>query len=304
MNKKYKLLAASLAVTGTIATVATAFALYQKNAEGVEITIDNIKGHTASTDTINYTLGAGTLKAAKTGEGYATASVVDAISPEYSQYWIEMPVGFEYVKGSGENAPEQDSVAGNLDASLTLEDGLAALNPTTSFYVMGYTDGTYFAHHCNLAQDKSFSAEATTISGNLDIATAKTGQTLVMWLDFGTSLTDEAFMPFAGKAAYSGTVDWGQAADTLNPAAYVVGTGNAWKVEDDFMMVPSLTSNDTEHVTWEYKGLTDFTQLKCLRNDVWFGGADGNNVTLTKDLTYTISYTDGLANSVNAAQSA
>lgn len=301
MNKKYKLLAASLAVTGTIATVATAFALYQKNAEGIEITIDNIKGHTSSTDTINYTLGAATLKAAKTGEGYDVATTVETISPEYSQYWIEIPVGFEYVKGSGENAPEQDSVAGNLKASLKLEDGLAALSPKTSFYVKGYTDGTYFAHHCNLANDKSFSAEEKTISGNLDIATAKTGQTLFMWLDFGTSLTDDAFMPIAGKAAYSGTVDWGLAAGTLNPAAYVVGTGNAWKAEDDFMMVPSLTNTDTEHVTWEYKGLTGFTQLKCLRDDAWFGGAGGNNVVVAKDTTYTITYTDGIANSVSAA---
>ena len=262
MKISKKLLGIGVASIGALASIGGAFALYQKNANNVEIGI-SAGTYAGLTGSVTYKLNGASgesnidptyLKA--NGENGGTG-----LSTTYTQVKYSIPLGAEYTNGNAQNF-----VVGKV--GVTLEDvpsayyGKLAVWVELGGYVAGSLGEDTYGGHYFMNSDYAITNENQTYSVEKDVAVSANGtQHLDIYLKYDLEGVDMLEKDQA-SLGYTLSVSWGEASASFNPA-YVKGDANQWTADDGFAMLPNINKT-TDGWEWIYNNLPGtIGETKC-----------------------------------------
>ncbi len=298
MKKTNKIILGTALASGVVACFGSAFALYKKTADKINIGIGEVSGHTDSTDEVKYLIKTITAYKTKGSDGTLSDSVdltTSKLSPDLNKVYLDVPLSFEY--GANSTAPVQAAALGHLNVTVDIASDIAVKGATVTANLTGYSkDGgtaeTYFTKYKmnNFFATKNYSEITAengfaTQSGYIDTAIDTSNIHCIIGIDMSTALTDGNAVALAEISnAFKVTVNWSPyqegnystgeswADDNIKPTAYVRGDRSDWQCMEDYRMVPNIgasktnTTNTTTEtvylVEWTYKLLKEFTQMK------------------------------------------
>ena len=300
--KKNKIIGIIVASLGVIVSMAGAAALYTKAATDATFNI-GAGQFQGSTGTVTYQInGSVSGSVAPTylshdgnHEGTGLVYVEQANhSMDEAQTIDQVKYVFELGATYASPLVQQEIVTGELILSIT--NIPEAYRGKLSIYaaIDGYVENSLGAEHyskvsqVNDTPDYAITAEHPSFSFDSDVAVSTNRtQKLVVFMKYDLSTFDVLNQDEAGLG-YSLSVTWKKASDGFVPA-YVVGDGNQWTKDDEFVMAPNI--NSTTGWEWYYNGLSGtLGNAKCLKGDPalaesWSGG---NNVLLNSNNTYNV----------------
>lgn len=323
MKKSNKFVLGLALTAGIIGCFGTAFALYEKKAEDVEISIGKVTTHADSTAVIKYKLdGIKTYSQLKDVDSGAEDKELDLsstkLSPDYKKVYIKVPLSFTY-KTTDENFTNQDAVVGRFSVKVDIASAVkAAGDVTVSAKLNGYgSSDTYFTKNkaYDFFETTYTSTSDASVTKHIDTAVNASAISCLITIDMSNSLTDDKFFDLTntldGANAFDVALNWEpyksqEEFDTnLIPNAYVRGDYSNWQIREGYQMVPNIfgsvkTKDSYPGVEWQYKILKNFTTIKVYDSSVgeddaghWIGCGDvseaGSNAKIEDNGNATIS---------------
>lgn len=269
MKINKKLLGIGVASIGALISIGGAFALYQQDANEVQIGI-SAGTYAGLTGSVTYKLN-GAAGNSNVDPQYLTALGANGgtgLSTTYTQVHYSIPLGAEYTNGNSQNF-----VVGKVGVSLTNVPEAYRGKLSVWVQVNGYVENslgasTYGGNYIMGGNDDyDITAEHQTYSVEKDIAVAANGdQHLDIYLKYDLEGVDMLEKDQA-SLGYTLSVSWGEASNEFVPA-YVKGNGNEWSEDDGYAMLPNINKAAAEGWEWIYNNLPGtFGRTKCFIND-------------------------------------
>lgn len=289
--KKNKIIGLAIASIGVLGSLGGAFALYTRAANNAQFGI-SAGTYSGSSSTVTYKINDNTsgsvaptyLKTDGTNGG-------EGIGGEYTQVEYQMALSATFAN----DTPAQDYIVGKLSISLTNIPVAYQGNVLIWVDIDGYTDGTVGATTYKnklMANDYAITSDHIYYSVSDDIAVKSDGtQKLRIFVKFDQAYVNGLNLATLDEASlgYSLNVTWGAPSNNFVPA-YVMGNGNQWTADDEYVMAPNIDATSWQ---WVYNNLPGkMGESKCFQpdnnGDKWSGG---NNATLTTGTNYTVTWT-------------
>ncbi len=299
-------------------TKCTGFGFEFPNFQGYMI-VSNLAYGTESVLTTSNLLGIGSsnVKAENndiadfsvgTVEAYADEDCSTSISESdtiesLKKAYVKIPLSFSTITTNGRVA--QDSAVGRLTLDIDL-DGELLEGASVKASLKGFAENTWFGTYMTNNFIDQTSPSSTSISEKMDTAISQNGIYALVSFDFSNSNSYalrrclNAFSISATWSAYNDSMT--DFTNSVKPVAYITGDNNGWSTSNLIhQMVPDLTANGGE-VTWVYKNLTGFGEIKVVHNGGWNGCRyvepndyvnTSGNAFLTKSIAYNVYYITG-----------
>lgn len=275
--KKNKIIGIAVASAGILLSVGGAAALYTRAATPTGFGIGAGQYHGA-TGTVTYMINNKTE--GSVAPQYWSTSGEDhtgtGLSSSFTQVVYEMTLSADY---AAEGTHAQTVTMGNLGVSLTQIStayrGHLSLWVDIDGYAAGSIGKTNF-ETVFMNSDFAITAEEghTEYVQNRDIAVKTAGvQKLRIILKFDSTIAndDQLLTKDEADLDYTLSVSWGQASQAYE-CAYVVGAGNNWTKNDEFVMAP-----DIDNATWQWRFDNcpgTLLKAKCQKGEAWSTGDD------------------------------
>lgn len=283
MKINKKLIGIGVASFGILFSIGGAFALYQQAATNAQFGI-SAGAYAGSGGTVTYKIN-DTTGNSNIAPTYLRANGTNGgtgLSTEFTQVYYEMALGANFAAG----ANEQNFVVGNLAVSITnipaAYQGKLAIWVTIDDYVADSLGANTY-QHIFMNSDFAITNEATSFSGNHDIAVSSSGaQKLRIYLKYNLEGVDTLTQNEAGLG-YNLSVTWGAPSNSFAPA-FVVGDGNQWTEDDGFSMAPNINRTESGW-QWVYNNLPGaLGETKCKISDNW----SATNYALNAEHSYDV----------------
>ncbi len=245
MRTKNKILLGLAASSGVVASFGAAFALYTKTADNLNIGIGAVESYGDSSNKLNYLIDDKNMKF-YSDENLGTEINNLSLTPDTNNFYLKVPLGFEYEPATTDVAAYQDYAVGTLKVAITIDDAILAKGNVTAtakmggyskatgdadtyftkcksgnFFTSGSSDNTYPAvtFSNSMAADtkgmtKVAQAEGvratTTVTHYIDTAIENSGQYCVINLNFDSAVNENTYLDI-GKIteAFKVTLNWG-----------------------------------------------------------------------------------------------
>lgn len=290
--KKNKIIGIAVASAGILLSVGGAAALYTRAANPTGFGIGAGQFHGA-TGTVTYMINNKTE--GSVAPQYWSTSGDDhtgtGLRSSFTQVVYEMTLSADY---AAEGTHAQTVTMGNLGVSLTeistAYRGHLSLWVDIDGYAADSIGKTRF-EHVFMDSDFAITAEEghTEYVQNRDIAVKSAGvQKLRIFLKFDSTIANDNQLLTKDEAAleYTLSVSWGKVSQAYE-SAYVVGDGNQWTEDDEFVMVP-----DIDNATWRWRFDNcpgTLLKAKCKKGDNW---STGDDATLEANKSYNVLWDD------------
>lgn len=298
--KKKQIIGIAIASLGALVSISGAAALYVTGAANIEFGIGEGE-FVGSAGLVTYKINEavdGTIApqywnadgSDKTGQG---------LSGTYTQVVYEGALSAVFAN----ELNAQDFILGDLSVSVT--NIPAAYQDKLSIWVDvdGYVENSLGAVNYGqvfMNSDFAITDEHPEYSDSKTIAVSTSGaQKVRVILKYALGSYD-LLQKNEANLGYTVSIHWGAPSNDFE-AAYVVGNGNQWTMDDEFMMAPNINKANAEGWEWVYNNLPGtMVEGKCIKaNGLSPFYSAGGNAALNGEKSYNVYWNgnaEGVAN--------
>lgn len=300
--KKKQIIGIAIASLGAALCVSSAAALYVTGAANIEFGIGQGE-FVGSTGVVTYKINDavdGSIPA-QYWNGDGSDKTGQGLSGTYNQVVYEGTLSAVFAN----EVNPQDFVVGNLAVSVSnipeaYRGKLSIWVDVDGYEASSLGKATY--EHVFMNEDFAITEEHQAYEGNKNIAVASVGvQKVRVFLKYNLGDYD-LLEKNEANLGYTVSIHWG-APDNTFEAAFVVGGGNQWTKDDEYMMAPNINKAEAEGWEWVYNNLPGtLGESKCQKGDGEDSYSGGDNAQLNAEKSYNVYWNGNHASAANFAE--